>query len=99
MIYLLDALLAIALLALLIWGAQTLLRRVRETRELRRARWAPRVRSLANNQIAVQVERPGEESQVVAALNPAAQDFEHQLYEAEARAEELAATLNAADRR
>ena len=99
MIYVLDALLAIGLLALLIWGAQTLLQRVRETRELRRARWAPRVRSLPNNQISVEVERPGEATQVVAALNPAAEDFDRQLYEAEARAEELAATLNAVDRR
>ena len=99
MIYILDALLAVALLALLIWGAQTLLRRLRETRELQRARWAPRVRSLPNNQISVEVDRPGEATQVVAALIPAAEDFDRQLYEAEARAEELAATLNAADRR
>ncbi len=99
MIYVLEALFVVALLALLFWAAQEFIRRKRTARALQRARWEPHVRSLPNNHVAVEVVRLGEATQVVAELNPAEEGFETQLYEAEARAENLAATLNAASRR
>ncbi len=99
MIYLLDLALLAAVLLLLGWGAQELVRRTRHSRALRRAHWRPHVRSLPNNHVAVEVVRLGESSQVVAELNPAEEGFETQLFESEARAENLAATLNAASRR
>jgi hypothetical protein len=63
-----------------------------------RARWRARVRALADNRVAVEVARAGEATQVVAQLDPARDDFDEELFGAQARAEQLAATLNAARR-
>jgi hypothetical protein len=93
-----EVLPALVLLALVGWLAWWALSGWRGSRALRRARWAARVRSLENRRVAVEVARPGEATQVVAELDPATDGFETELYEARARAENLAATLNAARR-
>lgn len=94
MIYLREALPALLLVAL----AGIALARVARTVSARRARWQSLVRSAASGRVVVEVARASEPTQVVAELDPAADDFDERLYEAKARAENLAAALNVARR-
>jgi hypothetical protein len=92
--FVLEALPGLVLVGAAVVGARSLVGR----RRAGRARWAPRVRSLPDNRVSVEVAREGEATQVVAQLDPVADDFDEQLFGAQARAEQLAATLNVARR-
>jgi hypothetical protein len=93
-IYVLEALPALLLAGALAFGAARATRAVAR----RRARWQPRVRSGQGSRVFVEVAREGEPVQVVAELDPAADDFDEHLFEARARAENLASALNVARR-
>ena len=93
--FVLEAIPALVALGGLIWGVRYALRRWRAQRQLTRARWTTRVRSRENNRVAVEVFRPGEETQTVAELDAGSEDFDTQLFDAQSRAEHLAAALNA----
>jgi hypothetical protein len=96
--FVLEALPALALLAGLVYVGRRVLGGWRDRRALARARWRARVRAAENQRVRVEVERLGEATQVVAELDPSADDFDEQLFDAESRAERLAATLNASGR-
>jgi hypothetical protein len=86
----------------LVWagvrGVPALLRRRREQKALRGARWRRRVVPLEDGRIRVEVAKHGVGRAVpVETLDPTTDAFDVALYEAEARADELAISLNAGD--
>lgn len=94
MIYLLEALPALLLGAAAAYGGWRVVHRL----GLRRARWRSRIRPGGSGPLIVEVAREGDPPQLVARLDPAAADFDERLFEAQARADNLAAALNASRR-
>lgn len=79
-------------------GIPAVLRRRREQKALRESRWRRRVVPLEDGRVRVEVAKHGEERAVpVETLDPTAETFDVALYEAEARADELALSLNAGE--
>ena len=93
--FLLEALPGLVLIGLAVVAARSWRASWRRRRALERARWTAQVRSVAEHRVVVEVVRPGEATQVVAELDPAGATFDEELFQAQARAENLAATLNA----
>lgn len=92
LLYLVEAAAALVLLTLLVRFATT--RWIR-----RRARWRRRLRSIEGGRLQIEVAKAGvDEPVVVATLDPQAAAFDEELYAAEGRADELAASLNSGER-
>jgi hypothetical protein len=88
---LLELAVAGLIVALVIYGWQVL-----RTRELRGARWRTEVRSLKEGGVVVEIRCAGQPPLAIATLDPTDDDFSDKLAEAESRADDRAAALNAA---
>jgi hypothetical protein len=87
---LLELAVAGLIVVVLVYGWQVL-----RTRELRGARWRTEIRSVREGGVVVEIRCAGQPPQAIATLDPADEDFGDRLAEAQARAEERAAALNA----
>jgi hypothetical protein len=97
----LEALPALALVAAAVVGGRALAGSIAASRRRRsdlHAPWRMETRSGGPRRIVVEVCRPGEDSQPIAELDPTDEEFDVKLHEAEARARNVAAALNAGRR-
>ena len=99
LLYLAEIAAAVLVLWALVWAALRTLAGRRERRALTNARWARRVVPLEDGRVRIEVAKHGVEKAIpVQTLDPQREDFEVACYEAEARADDLATTMNASDR-
>lgn len=92
----------LAVVVLLAWAVYRTFRRLAERREevraLSEARWKRRIVALDDGRVRVEVAKRGAEKAIpVQTLDPEAEGFEVAVYEAEARADDLALSLNAGE--
>lgn len=93
MVYIVEVLIILGAIALVIWGMVRAWRALRHQHELGEP-WEVSRRSLDSHTIVVEVEKPFEQPVTIAELDTVQEDFEMKLYEAEARARDVARALN-----
>ena len=98
LLYLAELLAAIGVVWVGVKAAGGALRRRRERRELEEARWKRRLVPLPDGRVRVEVAKRGVENAIpVETLDPQQEGFDVARFEAEARADDLALSLNASD--
>ena len=99
LLYLIEVVVVIALAWAVYRAVVGYLTRRRDADALEQARWKRRLVALEDGRVRVEVARPGTDNTIpVQTLDPDADGFEIAVYEAEARADDLAISLNAGER-